>query len=168
MKKLTVTFSDDFYQKIQEFKKSYKINLSGEFRKCIERIIERKEAQEKPLPEDEKWQRIAERLRSEREEIMDRYENKGVNAAIMYLEEAHYGEIVSLVKWYQSNDGIPTGDENEGFSTHLCNYIDETPDFEMNEYHLNHYQSPIWKWLEGVKLGVNKFWDKVKDELQKV
>jgi hypothetical protein len=154
-KKVTISIPDMLHEQLEKWRNSF--NLSKMFQDAVSEAIQRKEEFQRRIKEDLDLSQIVERLRREKSESEGNYINTGKKDGIAWARSAHYDHLRYALNCKRFENAVKDdilGDYFlERFRIH--NLTDDT--YSNKEYTLNY--------LKGWKLGVDSFWDEIKEKL---
>jgi len=168
-KKITVSVSDQLYQKMEKWKKSLK--FSKVFQEAMGRVIENREEFQRRLGDVTTMEDVIQRLRLEKmQDDRDHYE-VGRQDGLEWCKAASYADIRRALTWEamretSGNTVAFNPAEDEVLGDYFGDIIGEDPlmGFEETGYGFvpnSAYQSWELGWVHAVR----EFWKEVKDKL---
>lgn len=160
-KKITISVPDELYDKMKEWKSSF--NFSQVFQNAMTGLIKKKEAFRKRVAEDFDFASIVSRLKEEKIEVENNFQEAGKNDGFKWCTTAHYSDLRYALT-------IIPG-ENLFNDEKLGDYFSAT--FERYKKVVtakgilaqNRFNDFTRKYVEGWKEGVEYFWSEVKDKI---
>ena len=169
-KRITITVPDDLHGKMQKWKKHF--NFSSIFQKATAEAIERKENfyQKFGQEGDDTMEEIIERLREEKLESEGDYYEMGKEEGEDWAKAAHYLDIKAVIEWIDTIRSYPfqtrrTYPDVEGINEYLDNLFEEHELMDCQAYLYDSDHEYNDKFFKGWRVGVEEFWDTVKDRL---
>ena len=163
-KKITISVPDELHEKMNEWRSSF--NFSQVFQEAISKKISNKEKflSEREVIKD--MDAIIERLREEKLEAEGDWFEVGKEDGFDWAAFADYKEIQSALNMEIGEDGFP--DDSE-LAEYFQNYFDMDGMAEATEWNDKYRRTEPneqgQKFIEGWKIGVEEFWDRVKDKI---
>ena len=168
-KRITITVPDDLHGKMQKWKKHF--NFSSIFQKAVAEVIERKENFYQRLEQegDDTMEETIERLREEKLESEGDYYEIGREEGEDWAKAAHYLDIKAMIEWINTNRSYPYQATNypdvEGIFEYFHNMFMENELMDWQEWQYKNDHEYNDKFLQGWMVGVEEFWDAVKNKI---
>ncbi len=160
-KKITLSVPESLYQKISDWRSTF--NLSQMFQDMVTEAIQKKEEFQRRISEDSNLAEIIKRLKNEKQEIMSRIIERGMNEGIKWAKIARYDELCYAVSWEPEEDNDPLQDRMLGgyfAEIFSCESFPSFADFPGRAARQN-----IITFVSGWKMGVSGFWNSIKDKI---
>ncbi len=160
-KKITISVPDELYDKMKEWKASF--NFSQVFQTAITGLIKKKESFQKKISDELDFSAIITRLKEEKIEYENNFQEDGKKDGFEWCTTAHYSELQYALKIAPENNLF--NDEKLGayFSSTIERYKKKiTTSGHSAQARFNELTQ---KYIEGWKEGVEHFWNEVKDKL---
>lgn len=148
-RKITLTVPDALYSKIDKWRTGF--NLSGIFQEAVADAINKKEAFQERLSEENSMPDIISRLRKEKAGWERKIAEQAEKAGSLWASRAHYEELIMAVN--SSTEQLIKIPQIQSQITDTIQQISSVPDV--------HKSTVLKSWLKGVQ----NFWDTVRDKL---
>jgi len=151
-KKITLTVNENLFKQIDAWRSSF--NLSRLFQDAVSEAIRRKEEFQHLLSGSADIPRIVERLKAEKQDLLEKARSAGKADGSAWAGRAHYEELIAAVRSVPGTAGA--GDKAaEAWEAH----------HKLAALEGKQRDEAVAAYREGWKTGVIGLWDLVKEQL---